>query len=170
MQIFRSLSYIHRCIGVCHRDIKPQNLLVNPHTHQVKLCDFGSAKVLVSNVWWIFLSLKQRSLSVYLITDDSWNRLKESQTFHIYAQGITEHLSLFLEPLSILQPLMFGLQDVFLPSFFSDRLYSLQFILYIAVDFKIYLIISVILYFLIYKFDSFSTFSLSFSSLINQTK
>ncbi|KAK2661392.1 hypothetical protein Ddye_007925 [Dipteronia dyeriana] len=46
-QIFRSLSYIHRTIGVCHRDIKPQNLLVNPHTHQVKLCDFGSAKVLV---------------------------------------------------------------------------------------------------------------------------
>nr|ABK93098.1 unknown [Populus trichocarpa] len=46
-QIFRALSYIHRAIGVCHRDIKPQNLLVNPHTHQVKLCDFGSAKVLV---------------------------------------------------------------------------------------------------------------------------
>ncbi|KAF3438328.1 hypothetical protein FNV43_RR21090 [Rhamnella rubrinervis] len=46
-QILRSLSYIHCCIGVCHRDIKPQNLLVNPHTHQVKLCDFGSAKVLV---------------------------------------------------------------------------------------------------------------------------
>ncbi|CAD5332770.1 unnamed protein product [Arabidopsis thaliana] len=46
-RIFRALSYIHRCIGVCHRDIKPQNLLVNPHTHQVKLCDFGSAKVLV---------------------------------------------------------------------------------------------------------------------------
>ncbi|KAG5244610.1 shaggy-related protein kinase [Salix suchowensis] len=44
-QIFRALSYIHRAIGVCHRDIKPQNLLVNPHTHQVKLCDFGSAKV-----------------------------------------------------------------------------------------------------------------------------
>ncbi|KAH6819013.1 shaggy-related kinase 11 [Perilla frutescens var. frutescens] len=46
-QIFRALSYIHCGIGVCHRDIKPQNLLVNPHTHQVKLCDFGSAKVLV---------------------------------------------------------------------------------------------------------------------------
>ncbi|GLT38556.1 hypothetical protein SLA2020_127980 [Shorea laevis] len=46
-QIFRALSYIHCCIGVCHRDIKPQNLLVNPHTHQVKLCDFGSAKMLV---------------------------------------------------------------------------------------------------------------------------
>jgi len=46
-QICRALSYIHRVVGVCHRDIKPQNLLVNPHTHQVKLCDFGSAKKLV---------------------------------------------------------------------------------------------------------------------------
>uniref|UniRef100_A0ACD5ZMM7 Uncharacterized protein n=1 Tax=Avena sativa TaxID=4498 RepID=A0ACD5ZMM7_AVESA len=46
-QICRSLAYIHNSIGVCHRDIKPQNLLVNPHTHQLKLCDFGSAKVLV---------------------------------------------------------------------------------------------------------------------------
>ncbi|KAF3948302.1 hypothetical protein ACB098_10G133700 [Castanea mollissima] len=47
-QICRALAYIHNTVGVCHRDVKPQNLLVNPHTHQVKLCDFGSAKVLVS--------------------------------------------------------------------------------------------------------------------------
>ncbi|GAA0166288.1 non-receptor serine/threonine protein kinase [Lithospermum erythrorhizon] len=46
-QICRALAYIHNCIGICHRDIKPQNLLVNPHTHQLKICDFGSAKVLV---------------------------------------------------------------------------------------------------------------------------
>eukprot|EP00243_Klebsormidium_subtile_P000341 TRINITY_DN1057_c0_g2_i1.p1 TRINITY_DN1057_c0_g2~~TRINITY_DN1057_c0_g2_i1.p1 ORF type:complete len:426 (-),score=160.29 TRINITY_DN1057_c0_g2_i1:39-1316(-) len=46
-QICRALAYIHNGIGVCHRDIKPQNLLVNPHSHQLKLCDFGSAKVLV---------------------------------------------------------------------------------------------------------------------------
>ncbi|KAI3985393.1 hypothetical protein MKX01_033707 [Papaver californicum] len=46
-QIFRALAYIHNVIGVCHRDIKPQNLLVNPHTHQLKICDFGSAKMLV---------------------------------------------------------------------------------------------------------------------------
>lgn len=45
-QICRSLAYIH-AIGVCHRDVKPQNLLVNPHNHQLKLCDFGSAKALV---------------------------------------------------------------------------------------------------------------------------
>ncbi|KAF5455450.1 hypothetical protein F2P56_025023 [Juglans regia] len=47
-QICRALAYIHNCVGVCHRDVKPQNLLVNPHTHQVKLCDFGSAKALVT--------------------------------------------------------------------------------------------------------------------------
>ncbi|KAH0983060.1 hypothetical protein GBA52_010237 [Prunus armeniaca] len=46
-QIFRGLAYIHAVPGVCHRDVKPQNLLVDPLTHQVKLCDFGSAKVLV---------------------------------------------------------------------------------------------------------------------------
>jgi serine/threonine protein kinase len=43
-QIFRSLAYIQNGIGVCHHDIKPKNLLVNPHTHQLKLYDFGSAK------------------------------------------------------------------------------------------------------------------------------
>ncbi|GLT54635.1 hypothetical protein SLA2020_278180 [Shorea laevis] len=46
-QIFRGLAYIHTVPGVCHRDLKPQNLLVDPLTHQVKLCDFGSAKVLI---------------------------------------------------------------------------------------------------------------------------
>ncbi|XP_058100709.1 shaggy-related protein kinase eta-like [Magnolia sinica] len=46
-QIFRGLAYIQSVPGVCHRDVKPQNLLVDPLTHQVKLCDFGSAKILV---------------------------------------------------------------------------------------------------------------------------
>jgi glycogen synthase kinase 3 beta len=45
-QLCRALSYIHS-LGICHRDIKPQNLLINPDTHVLKLCDFGSAKVLV---------------------------------------------------------------------------------------------------------------------------
>lgn len=46
-QICRSVAYIHSQ-GVAHRDIKPQNLLMNPKTHQVKLCDFGSAKQLIA--------------------------------------------------------------------------------------------------------------------------
>jgi len=39
-QLFRCLAYIHSK-GICHRDIKPQNLLLNPETHVIKLCDFG---------------------------------------------------------------------------------------------------------------------------------
>jgi len=46
-QLLRSLAYIHS-LGICHRDIKPQNLLLNPHTGVLKLCDFGSAKILVA--------------------------------------------------------------------------------------------------------------------------
>lgn len=45
-QLSRALSHIHT-LGICHRDIKPQNLLVNPENQQLKLCDFGSAKALV---------------------------------------------------------------------------------------------------------------------------
>ena len=45
-QLFRSLAYIHS-LGICHRDIKPQNLLLDPESGVLKLCDFGSAKQLV---------------------------------------------------------------------------------------------------------------------------
>ncbi|KAI9681765.1 MAG: regulator of ime2 [Trizodia sp. TS-e1964] len=45
-QLFRSLAYIHSQ-GICHRDIKPQNLLLDPSSGVLKLCDFGSAKILI---------------------------------------------------------------------------------------------------------------------------
>ncbi|ODM95479.1 Glycogen synthase kinase-3 beta [Orchesella cincta] len=45
-QLLRSLEYIHS-LGICHRDIKPQNLLIDPDKGILKLCDFGCAKQLV---------------------------------------------------------------------------------------------------------------------------
>lgn len=44
-QMLRSLSYIHS-LGICHRDIKPQNILVDVKRHVLQMCDFGSAKKL----------------------------------------------------------------------------------------------------------------------------
>ncbi|KAI9497680.1 kinase-like domain-containing protein [Zychaea mexicana] len=46
-QVIRSLAYIHS-LGICHRDIKPQNILLDPTTGVCKMCDFGSAKILVA--------------------------------------------------------------------------------------------------------------------------
>lgn len=45
-QLCRACAYIH-AIGICHRDIKPQNLLVDGQNTTLKLCDFGSAKKFV---------------------------------------------------------------------------------------------------------------------------
>jgi serine/threonine protein kinase len=45
-QLVRALAYIH-AVGICHRDIKPQNVLVDSNLHILKMCDFGSAKNLI---------------------------------------------------------------------------------------------------------------------------
>lgn len=47
-QIFRALAYLHSN-QICHRDIKPSNVLVDPSTGRIQLCDFGSAKPIITN-------------------------------------------------------------------------------------------------------------------------
>jgi serine/threonine protein kinase len=44
-QMFQALDYL-RSISVCHRDLKPHNILVDTRTAALVVCDFGSAKVL----------------------------------------------------------------------------------------------------------------------------
>ena len=54
-QMLKCIGYLHS-LGICHRDIKPQNILIDPKDFTLKLCDFGCAKHLVkteSNIAYI---------------------------------------------------------------------------------------------------------------------
>ena len=42
-QLLRALGFLH-AKGIIHRDVKPQNILVEDNKFAMKLCDFGSAK------------------------------------------------------------------------------------------------------------------------------
>ena len=49
-QLSRACAYLARR-SICHRDIKPQNILVDTRNKRIRLCDFGSAKVLTDGEW-----------------------------------------------------------------------------------------------------------------------
>ena len=42
-QLSSAMAHVHG-MGICHRDIKPHNILVDSRTRTLKVCDFGSAK------------------------------------------------------------------------------------------------------------------------------
>lgn len=39
-QLFKAAEYIHE-LNICHRDLKPQNVLVDTTTGCLRICDFG---------------------------------------------------------------------------------------------------------------------------------
>ena len=46
--MLRALAYLHYN-KIVHRDIKTTNLLVDPESQTLKLCDFGSAKLILTH-------------------------------------------------------------------------------------------------------------------------
>ena len=49
-ELIRACSYLWR-LNICHRDIKPQNIVCDPNKKEIRLCDFGSAKQLNDGEW-----------------------------------------------------------------------------------------------------------------------
>jgi serine/threonine protein kinase len=90
-QIFRGLNYLFM-LSIAHRDIKPQNILVDSLKHKVIISDFGSAKQLVKCI---------SSL------------IQPKPTLPTSAADATEHLNSSLEPLIILLRSICGPLDAF---------------------------------------------------------
>lgn len=53
-QLFRALNYLSM-LSISHRDMKPQNVLVDLTKNKTIICDFGSAKKLVKSTLFIIL-------------------------------------------------------------------------------------------------------------------
>jgi len=70
-QILRGLNYLSM-LSIAHRDIKPQNILVDRYKHNVIISDFGSAKQLIK---CIYSTIQPRPI------------------LHIYVLDVTEHLN-----------------------------------------------------------------------------
>lgn len=96
-QLFRSLAYIHS-LGICHRDIKPQNLLLDPETAVLKLCDFGSAKQLLHgepNVSYI-CSRYYRAPELIFGAINYTTKIGETSFTHTFESQFVLHSSFYL--------------------------------------------------------------------------
>ncbi|GAA5908679.1 hypothetical protein JCM8208_002185 [Rhodotorula glutinis] len=100
-QLLRALSYLHS-IGVCHRDVKPHNLMCDPASGRLVLIDFGSAKVLgeanVSYTCSRFYRAPELVLGASVYTDsiDLWSsgcvlaELLAGETFFVGQDAVSQ--------------------------------------------------------------------------------
>ena len=47
-QILMGLQYLHDDLGIMHRDLKPDNIMISENPLQVKIIDFGTCKDLTA--------------------------------------------------------------------------------------------------------------------------
>jgi serine/threonine protein kinase len=69
-EILCGIAHLH-AMRVCHRDLKPDNILLDPATNTVKICDFGSAKCLEGPVAGITYICSRPYRAPELVLDNS---------------------------------------------------------------------------------------------------
>ncbi|UYV71551.1 GSK3B, partial [Cordylochernes scorpioides] len=100
-QLLRSLAYLHS-LGICHRDIKPDNLLVDHRSGVLKLCDFGRSYFPVALIynpncalWILYYSIIQQKKcsSAKQLVHDGTDTLNITSSFYrapeLYLEALT---------------------------------------------------------------------------------
>ncbi len=77
-QIFRALNYL-AMLSISHRDMKPQNILVDMTKNKAIICDFGSAKKLVKCTFSLIFSWGQSCLYLLQVLQGAWIDLRGHQ-------------------------------------------------------------------------------------------
>lgn len=73
-QILRGLMFMS-FQDIAHRDMKPHNVLVNPSSNKVVICDFGSAKQLIVGNLFYKKRWTKFSLHLFTLLQSTWTYL-----------------------------------------------------------------------------------------------
>lgn len=89
IQIAQGLGEIHQA-HIIHKDIKPQNILINPETKQIKIIDFGIATQLSKEIPFI-LNPEQIAGSLAYMSPEQTGRVNAPIDYRsdIYSLGVT---------------------------------------------------------------------------------
>jgi serine/threonine protein kinase len=80
-QIFRALNYLS-ILSIAHRDMKPQNILVDMTKNKAIICDFGSAKKLVKGNLSIYFSWTKSRIHLFKMLQGTWVDLRSNKLQH----------------------------------------------------------------------------------------
>jgi serine/threonine protein kinase len=91
-QLLDAVEYMHDT-GIAHMDIKLENILVDKHSQQIKLIDFGEAFVFhdINHISNVILCKGKRGTLEYMPPEEFSNEFFSPDKADIWACGITLH-------------------------------------------------------------------------------